>query len=193
MQSWHVLPRVSLHSAGDVSRRFVGQGVQTYRDAGRYVHHLPYGRNTDRANYRLVLSEGRGTCSTKYALLAQLAQEQGLALALTLGIYHMTEANTPGVGPVLDRYGLDSLPEAHCYLSYAQQRIDVTRAGVKSAQSLQNFVGEEIIAPEQIGGFKVSYHRRFLRAWIATDASGRRFSFEDIWKIRERCIAALAQ
>lgn len=193
MQSWQVLPCASLQRAGDISRRFAALGVHTYRDAGRYVHHLPYGRNSDRANYRLVLDEGRGTCSTKHALLAQLAREQGLALALTLGIYHMTEANTPGVGPVLDRYGLDSIPEAHCYLRSARHRIDVTRAGLPSARSVPDFVTEAVILPEQIGRFKISWHQQFLRAWRATDASAWRFSFEDIWKIRERCIAALAR
>ena len=193
MQSWQVLPRVSLQRAGDMSRRFVAQDILTYRDAGRYVYHLPYGRNTDRANYRLVLDEGRGTCSTKHALLAQLAREHGLALALTLGICHMTEANTPGVGPVLDRYGLDSIPEAHCYLRSARHRIDVTRAGLPPAGSVPDFVTEVDILPEQIGHFKVSRHQQFLRAWRATDASARRFSFEDIWKIREQCIATLAR
>ena len=193
MQSWQVLPRVSLYRTGDMSRRFVAQGILTYRDAGRYVHHLPYGRNSDRANYRLVLDEGRGTCSTKHAVLAQLAREQRLALALTPGIYHMTETNTPGVGPVLDRYGLDSTPEAHCHLRYARYRIDVTRAGLPSARSMPDFVTEVVILPEQVGRFKLSWHQQFLQAWRATEVSARRFSFEGVWKIRERCIAALAQ
>jgi hypothetical protein len=41
----------------------------------------------------------------------------------------MHEHNTPGVGEVLARYGLLSLPEAHCYLMYNGMRIDVTRSG----------------------------------------------------------------
>jgi hypothetical protein len=28
----------------------------------------------------------------------------------------MSEANTPGLGRVLSQHGLDSIPEAHCYL-----------------------------------------------------------------------------
>ena len=93
----------------------------------------------------------------------------------------------------MDRYGLDSIPEAHCYLRSAHHRIDVTRAGLPSDRFAPDFVTEVGILPEQIGRFKVSWHQQFLRAWRATDASARRFSFEDIWKIRERCIAALAQ
>jgi hypothetical protein len=44
----------------------------------------------------IVLAEQRGTCSTKHALLRRLAIEQGLDIALVLGIYEMTERNTPG-------------------------------------------------------------------------------------------------
>ena len=49
-----------------------------------YIRRLPYGRNTDRSDILRVLREGKGTCSTKHALLACLAQEQGIPLELTL-------------------------------------------------------------------------------------------------------------
>jgi hypothetical protein len=74
-----------------------------------------------------VLTEGRSTCSTKHALLAELATEQHLPVALMLGIYLMSERNTPGVGSVLTRHGLAEIPEAHCYLMHDGVRIDVTR------------------------------------------------------------------
>jgi hypothetical protein len=45
-----------------------------------------------------VHTEGRGTCSTKHALLAELATEQRLPVALVLGIYLMNERNTPSGG-----------------------------------------------------------------------------------------------
>jgi hypothetical protein len=51
-----------------------------------YIRRLPYGQNTDRGDFRRVLREGKGTCRTKHALLARLAQEQGIPLELTLGI-----------------------------------------------------------------------------------------------------------
>ena len=62
-----------------------------------------------------VLTEGCGTCSSKHALLAGLAAAQRLPVALMLGIYLMNERNTPGIGPVLARYGLAEIPEAHCF------------------------------------------------------------------------------
>lgn len=193
MHSWQALPETVLQAAGQISALFIERGVADFRTAGRYLHQLPYGRNTDRADFRLVLTEGRGTCSTKHALLAELAREQHLSVALTLGIYEMHERNTPGVGPVLDTYGLLFVPEAHCYLTYDGVRVDITRSGAESTEPIKTFFHEEPIAPEQIGDYKVHVHQQFLRRWSAQTALTHRLSFEEIWKIREECIAALAQ
>lgn len=193
MQSWPALPAVPLQPGGHIAADFVARGITDFRAASRYLHHLPYGRNTDRSDFRLVLPQGRGTCSTKHALLATLAREQNLPVVLTLGIYEMHERNTPGVGIVLKRYGLHYLPEAHCYLRYEGIPIDITRSGTEPTEPIDRFLYEEAIVPAQIGDYKVQLHQRFLRSWIAnTDVvSGR--SFAEVWKIREECILALAQ
>ena len=193
MQSWPALPNVFLQPAGQISAEFVARSITDFRAAGRYLHHLPYGRNTDRSDFRLVLPEGRGTCSTKHALLAELAREQDLPVVLALGIYEMHERNTPGVGVVLDKYGLQCIPEAHCYLRYGGTRIDITRSGAEPTDPIDRFLYEEAIVPSQIGDYKVQLHQQFLRSWLNTaDQVGGR-SFTGMWKIREECILALAQ
>jgi hypothetical protein len=193
MHSWPALPNVLLQPIGQIAADFITRGITDFRAAGRCLHHLPYGRNTDRSDFRLVLPEGRGTCSTKHALLAELAREQDLPVVLTLGIYEMNERNTPGVGIVLDRYGLQYIPEAHCYLRYEGVRIDITRSGAEPTDPIDRFLSEEAIVPAQIGDYKVQLHHRFLRSWLAnTDMVGSR-SFAEIWKIREESIVALAQ
>jgi hypothetical protein len=193
MQSWPALPEVTLQPVGLIADEFIIREITDLRAAGRYLHHLPYGRNSDRSDFRLVLPEGRGTCSTKHALLAELAREQTLSIVLTLGIYEMHERNTPGVGCVLHKYGLPYLPEAHCYLRYKGTRIDITRSGAEPTEPINQFLSEEGIVPAQIGDYKVEFHQRFLRSWLAnTDVVGNR-SFAEIWQIREECIAALAQ
>jgi hypothetical protein len=106
----------------------------------------------------------------------------------------MHEHNTPGVGVVLMRYGLTSLPEAHCYLIYGGMRIDVTRSGADPREPITQFLHEEAIVPEQIGAYKVTLHRQCMQEWVGNHPEtlqGR--GFEDIWQIREECIAALAQ
>ena len=192
MHSWLALPAVILKKSGPITAELQAHGIDEFRTAGRYLHTLPYGRTTDRANFRLVLAERRGTCSTKHALLAALAGEQDLAVRLTLGIYRMHERNTPGVNVILTHYGLPFIPEAHCYLTYDGQRIDITRSGTEPAEPIDHFLCEETIVPQQIGDYKVNRHQEFLRQWLAQpDANG--YSFEQLWAIREACIAALAQ
>ena len=180
------LPDVPLNDHGEVGARFWNVGVRDYRSAARYVKDLPYGRNSDRSDYRLVLDEARGTCSTKHALLAALAREHGVPVGLRLGVYLMDGRNTPGVGPVLLRHGLDALPEAHCYLAYREAHVDVTRA---QARIPGPFLREETIAPGQIGAYKVESHRAFLRAW----ATQHGLDPDLVWLAREECIVALSE
>jgi hypothetical protein len=193
MQSLAALPNFPLQPADGVTSLLLALGVRDFHGAARYVHQLPYGRTSDRANFRLVLHERCGTCSTKHALLAQLAREQGVAVALTLGIYAMTENNTPGVGPILAQYNLSFLPEAHCYLTYEGMRIDITRAGVEPTEPITHFLYEEPITPEQIGAYKVALHQRFLQEWIPHSGVAGQYTVADLWRIREACIAALGQ
>jgi hypothetical protein len=194
MRSWNSLPPSLLKPSGDATKMFLELGVNDYRAAARFVNRLPYGRNSSRVDTLAVLREGHGTCSTKHALLKQLASEQDLAIALMIGIYEMTERNTPGIGQVLAKYKLACVPEAHCYLRYGGNRIDVTRAFEGApAEPISRFLHEEEIEPVQVGDYKVDLHQRFVRNWLMKNAgiSGG-CAFEEIWRIREECIAALS-
>lgn len=191
MESWSILPEAPLNSVGADSEAFLRIGCGSFRGAAKYLHELPYGRNTDRADFRLVLVEHRGTCSTKHALLAAVALEQKIPVSLTIGIFDMTQANTPGAGRVLAAHGLRSIPEAHCYIRYAGHRVDITRAGVAPQETMPLFREEWTVEPSQIGAHKVSLHQRYLRGWLR-EQQHLRLSFEEIWRIREACIVALA-
>lgn len=182
------LPSFALNARRPLGRRFAALGLGDYRGAARYVRSLPYGRNSDRSDWRLVLEEGRGTCSTKHALLAELARENGRPVPLVLGVYEMDGENTPGVGSVLGDHGLRCVPEAHCYLMHGGVRVDVTRESEGAAQE-QRFLQEEEIEPDQIGGYKVEAHRAFVGRW----AESRGLDPERVWRAREECIAALAE
>lgn len=182
-----LLPDFPLDERTDLGGRFAALGLRGYHDAARYVWRLPYGRTADRSDYRLVLEEGRGTCSTKHALLAGLARDHGRPVNLVLGIYEMDGDNTPGVGPVLRRHGLGAVPEAHCYLAHRGAGIDLTHND-RVAEPTVSFLWVEKIEPDQIGGYKVERHRRFVRGW----AEERGLDFEFVWRVREECIVALA-
>ena len=181
-----LLPNFALDGAAWLGAAFVALGDRDYHAAARRVRRLPYARNSDRADYGLVLGEGRGTCSTKHALLAALAAEHGMPVELRLGVYEMDGENTPGVGPVLARHGLDAVPEAHCYLAYRGARVDLTR--ITATGPIEDFLYEETIEPDGIGAYKLGVHRRFLRGW----AGERGLDPEEVWRIREECIGALS-
>ena len=180
------LPDFRLRPDGEVASGFAALGLNDFRAAARHVRDLPYGRNSDRSDYGLVLDEARGTCSTKHAILAVLAREHEAPVELKLGIYLMNGRNTPGVGPVLSSYRLDDLPEAHCYLVYRGRPVDLTGASTGTAK---RFLYEETIEPDQIGAHKAEAHRAFLRTWAIERGLDPGF----VWQSREECIAALSE
>ena len=181
-----LFPETPLMRGTIAADAFLQRGCTTFRDAARCLHSLPYRRNTSRSDLLLALHEQRGTCSSKHALLAQLAREAGVQLDLVVGIYEMNGANTPGVGDVLQRHGLESVPEAHCVVKYEGRYLDITWPGRTPA--LPVFLREEHIEPHQVAGYKIQVHREFLREWCAH----RNLPFEEVWTVRELCIAALA-
>jgi hypothetical protein len=194
MHSWEALDPRSFRLDGATTAAFLRLGRGDFRSAGQYVQALPYGRNTHPGDPLIVVTEKRGTCSTKHALLRRLAVEQNFDIALVLGIYEMTEQNTPGVGAVLGKYGLAILPEAHCYLRAEGRRIDVTRAThLGSAKPISGFLHEEEIDPTQIRNYKTDVHKQYLSRWIADNVGLGGRSLSDIWKIREECIASFSK
>lgn len=192
MHSWEALDPVPLQPAGPIATAFLATGVHNYQEAARYIGRIRYGRNSFLDDPLVVLIEGCGTCSTKHALLRRLAIEQNIAATLNLGIYEMNGRNTPGVRAVLQRHGLTSLPEAHCYLRFNGNRIDATREMAKTpAERIARFLHEEEIAPEQVGPYKTDLHKRFLRSWMRQNATTA-YTFNELWGVREQCILVLS-
>lgn len=193
MYSWDGLQPAMLKRDGPVSAAFVQAGLVDFRSAGRWVCSIPYGRNSDPSGRLVVLNEGYGTCSTKHALIRQLAIEQELNVALAVGVYEMTGRNTPGVGIVLEKYGLEALPEAHCYLRIGQKRVDLTRISDQSRpETSYSFLHEEDIEPRQIGIYKIDLHKRFMSSWMSRRKTGE-YNLDELWQIREECIASLSE
>ncbi|AXG71849.1 hypothetical protein KORDIASMS9_04107 [Kordia sp. SMS9] len=176
---------------GSLSKLMIENGVYDFKSAIAYVHQLPYGRTSDRSAYRLIIPEQKGTCSTKHAFLKQLAVEsQQETVQLFIGIYQMNESNTKGVGTILKQHQLEYIPEAHTYLKINGKVLDVTRASTNTTSFQNCILAEEEILPHQIATHKVDVHQNFLKQWISEKQIS--YSFEEIWKIREECIAALS-
>lgn len=165
-------------------------GVSTYQDALVFVNKLPYGRNQS-ATLTCVLEELMGTCSTKHAFLAALAQENQLPVRLMFGFYHMDKKNTPAIGDTLDDYGLPYILEGHCYLKHQDQILDVT-----FPEMIKTELGFDVFDEQEISPFEIYQkpfnHKEKLKSWLKDNPNYTVQDLDQLWKIRESCIKAAA-
>lgn len=177
---------------GLVSKAFCSIDIASFQEAAQWVKELSYQRNKDKNKELAVFDEQCGTCSTKHALLKRLADENGnQELRLMLGIFTMNAKNTPAIKDVLKKYKLKYIPEAHNYLRAYNYILDYTGIGINETKLELEIIQETEIQPEQITDFKVSYHKEYLRKWIIENKIS--YTLEEIWKIREECIEAIAK
>jgi len=126
MDKLTVFPDKSISTAGPISEKFLSLGVDRFMDACRYVHILPYGFNKDRDDLMILFKENRGTCTTKHAVIATLANELNLPIEKNIGIYAMTEQIVTGTNEILAKYSLPYVPMVHCFLIYGKNRVDLS-------------------------------------------------------------------
>jgi len=186
-----MITNYNLNAQKPLTSIVVNSGILNWGDLIIYTKKLPYGRNSDRKDFSLIISEKKGSCSSKHAFLKKVADENELPnINLILGIYKMTEKNTPKIGTILSENNLDFIPEAHCYLEINHEKIDITSEN-SSFKTLEKDILQEIkITPEQVVEFKVNYHKEFLKKWIVNNNIS--YSFEELWIIREQCILNLS-
>ncbi len=156
------------------------------------VKHIPYGRNANRHDFSLVISENKGTCSSKHAFLKDFADNNNISnVKLYIGIFKMNEENTSKIFPLLSETQINFIPEAHCYLKIDEVPLDVTKSE-SFYDKIENDILEEIeIEPIQVAEYKVNYHKEFLKKWIIETNQNK--TFDEIWTIRENCIQKLAE
>jgi hypothetical protein len=161
-----------------------------WQETINFVKQIPYGRNANREDFSLVISENKGTCSSKHAYLKDFASKNNIPnVQLIIGIYKMNEANT-NIGKILSNNTIDYIPEAHCYLKIDGKTVDVTSKDADFEKIKADLLEEIEIEPYQVADFKVNYHQKFIKNWL--NESNSAISFEKIWEIREKCIQKLS-
>lgn len=182
-------PNAVLKSGQPISDAFLEKGITTFQSACHFVKNLPYHRNLERDS-RFVLKEMKGVCSTKHALLKQLAKELDLPeITMILGVFKMNAENTPKVAHLLEKYSLDFIPEAHTYFRVNGVLIDLTRSESFTAKFESDLLHEQEYLPNQIGDWKVDFHKNFLSSFIKKQ--NWKISLDQLWQVREECINAL--
>lgn len=184
------IPQTQLKPGYPISDRFIAKNLVSFDECIHYIHQLPYGRNKQRDQYYLVLSEGKGTCSTKHALIKALADEQNIPLSLILGLLITTTKQDPRISKMLKKHNLPGIPEAHCILKYNSIYFDITFPGELLSVKPHEIVQEFSIIPDQIGSFKLEKHHDFIERWI--NEQNIPYSKSQIWEIRESWIKFLS-
>jgi len=181
-----------LNSTDELTTLINNKGIQTWEGLIELVKNLPYGRNTNRTDFELVITEQKGSCSSKHSLLKKVADLNDIPdVMLILGIYKMSKNNTPNIGNVLVENSIDFIPEAHCYLKIDGKGTDITTFQSDFEKLEKDIIQELEIQPEQVAEFKVEYHKDYLKKWILDNNIER--NFDDMWRIREKCISNLTE
>lgn len=138
----------------------------------------------------MIISENKGTCSSKHAYLKDFANKNNIPnVQLIIGMYKMNNNNS-NIGTILIDYNIDYIPEAHCYLKIEGETVDVTSENSNFEKIKNDLITEIEIEPFQVADFKVNYHQNFIRNWLIETNSN--FTFDEIWEIREKCIKKLS-
>jgi len=126
MDSYDNLPNAEIKPVGELSIKFLDLGIKTFKDACDYVHNIDYGYNTNYEDKMIFFKENKGTCTTKHAVIAGLAQELEIPLYKHVCVYKFTEEITTGVNEILKKFEIPYIPMTHCFLVYENYRFDLT-------------------------------------------------------------------
>lgn len=174
------------------STAFRERGITHFSEACAFIAQLPYSRNANREDFGLVLSEEKGTCSSKHALLAALALENGHPeIELIAGIFLMNgETHSKLTGFFVGKT-YDNIPECHCYLRFKGERFDFTDTSERLERIIPRLVREQRIDPNQVSDWKIMIHKDYLQRWLNRNPAVQ-MTLDEFWKDREEAISLLS-
>lgn len=182
-----------LTSNEQYSIAFREAGIHSFKEACDFTAKLPYGRNANREDFGLVLSERKGTCSSKHALLAALALENGHPeIELIAGVFLMNEETHSKLTAFFAGKSYSNIPECHCYLRINGERFDYTDTSGRLEQIIPKLVREQRIDPNQVSDWKIMIHKHYLQGWLNRNPHFQ-MTLDEIWKDREEAISLLSE
>jgi len=146
MDSYEYLPDKLIKPLGDISKKFLKLGIKSFKDACIYVHNVEYGYNSNYDDNMIFFKENKGSCTSKHATIAGLAEELDIPLYKYVCVYKFTEEITTGAKVILKEYNIPYVPMVHCFLVYEKYRFDLTEG---------NYNGKKQPVEEHIYSIKV--------------------------------------
>jgi len=192
MDSYVVFPDAEISGPGAISNEFLRLHITGFNDACRHVHQLPYGYNSDRDDLLILFKEGRGSCTTKHAVIATLAEELSLPIVKNIGIYRMIEDLVTGTNEILGRFNLPYVPMVHCFLVYQNYRVDLTEGNNNGKnRPINEFLYTEAVIPNISAKDEYLLYRKALKARILLRKELKEIDIKRILQAREEGIKLL--
>ncbi len=186
MNELSVFPDKPISNDGIISAKLLSLGINSFIDACRYVHKLPYAYNSDRDDLMILFKEKKGTCTTKHAVIATLAQELSLPIVKNIGIYAMTEEIVTGTKEILTKYDLPYVPMVHCFLVYGKYRVDLSEDNNNGKnRSIEDFLYTQQVEPNISAKDEYLLYRKALKDHILTRKEMRDVDIIKILHARE--------
>ena len=194
MDKLTVFPDKTISRDGVISAEFLNRGIKSFLDACRYIQTLLYGYNTNRDDLMALFKENKGTCTTKHAVIATLAEEVGLPIEKKIGIYAMTENIVTGTNEILKKYGLPYVPMVHCFLAYDDFRVDLTEGNNNGKnRPIEDFLYTERVGPNISAKDEYLLYRKALIDHILTRKELSGVDMKQILHAREEGLLLLKQ
>jgi hypothetical protein len=187
-----VFPDKPISDAGIISAKFLSLGFSRFIEACRFVHSLPYEYNTDRDDLMILFKENKGTCTTKHAVIATLAEEMNLPIVKNVGVYAMKEEIVTGTNQILEKYDLPYVPMAHCFLVYGEYRVDLSE-GNKNGKNLpiDDFLFTQQVEPNISAKDEYRLYRKALKDYILVRKEFDEVDIKQILQAREEGLKLL--
>ena len=193
MEKYSILPNEPIVNAGPIAKAFLDLKIDSFLAACRYVHELPYGYNSNRDDLMILFKENKGSCATKHAVIATLANELNVSLFKHIGIYAMTDKIVTGTIKILDAFNLPYLPMVHCFLMYNNHhRIDLSEGNANGKNGpINEFLYTVKVIPNIPEKEEYLLYRRALQDHILDRREFNGVELKTILKARELGVALL--
>jgi hypothetical protein len=194
MDSYEKLPDAELKPVGMLSRKFLELGLSSFKEACQFVHNADYGYNTDYDDKMIFFKEKMGTCTTKHAVIAGLAEELGIPIYKNVGVYKLTEQISNGASKILKKYNIPYIPMVHCFLVYKNYRFDLTEGNCNGKNThLEEFIHTEKVDPFISRKDEYLLYKRVLKEKILPSKEMEDVKEKQILKAREETILLLKE
>ncbi len=155
------LSNAPLDGKTPLALRFRELDCHDFHDSCRWLHRLPYGRNSRQGDIEALFQDRRGTCVNKHGVAAALAAELNLPVFKYVVFYKLDESIRPGSKAVLSSLDLEYIPATHCILGEAGKFVDLTWDN--QTGKLKNLTNFDIYAKTK--PMLSSDEHEALRAW----------------------------